>query len=162
MSVVAGLLMGAFYPLVEMGREGDGGVSPYGLALLFAGGVLISTFFYVPFFLTFPVDGVSIEVNQYFKATRKQHVLGLLGGILWMVGGLSNFLAASTPSTVQVGPAVAYALGQGSTLVSALWGLIVWKEFKGASDRVKMLIAVMLVLFISGLAMISLAPLQAK
>jgi glucose uptake protein len=53
-------------------------------------------------------------------------------------------------------------LGQGSTLVSALWGLIVWKEFKGASDRVKMLIAVMLVLFISGLAMISLAPLQAK
>jgi len=162
LSVVAGLLMGAFYPLVEMGREGDGGVSPYGLALLFAGGVLISTFFYVPFFLTFPVDGVSIEVNQYFKATRKQHVLGLLGGILWMVGGLSNFLAASTPSTVQVGPAVAYALGQGSTLVSALWGLIVWKEFKGASDRVKMLIAVMLVLFISGLAMISLAPLQAK
>jgi glucose uptake protein len=63
---------------------------------------------------------------------------------------------------VQVGPAVAYALGQGSTLVSALWGLIVWKEFKGASDRVRMLIAVMLVLFISGLAMISLAPLQAK
>ena len=162
LSIVAGLLMGVFYPLVEMGREGDGGVAPYGVAVLFGAGVLISTFFYVPFFLTFPVEGAPIEISQYFKGTTKQHLFGLAGGIIWMVGGLSNFAAASTPATVQVGPAVSYALGQGSTLVSALWGLIVWKEFKGARDRVQMLIAIMLVLFVSGLAMISIAPLQAK
>ena len=162
LSVLAGLLMGAFYPMVEMGREGDGGVAPYGLALLFGAGVVLSTFFYVPFFLTFPVEGPAIEISQYFKGTKKQHLLGLFGGIVWMVGGLSNFAAAGTPASVQVGPAVSYALGQGSTLVSALWGLIVWREFRGAGDRVKMLIVIMLVLFVSGLAMISVAPLLVR
>lgn len=162
LSIVAGILMGVFYPMVEKGRQGQDGVAPYGLALLFGAGVLASSIFYVPFFLTFPVEGPSIEISQYFKGTKMQHLLGLVGGILWMVGGLCNFAAASTPDAVQVGPAVSYALGQGATLVSALWGLIVWREFKGASDRVKMLIAIMLVLFVSGLAMISLAPLQAR
>jgi glucose uptake protein len=112
LSVIAGLLMGAFYPMVELGREGDSGVAPYGLALLFGAGVLGSTFLYVPFFLTFPVDGPPIEMSQYFRGTKKQHLLGLAGGILWMIGGLSNFAAAGTPATVQVGPAVSYALGQ--------------------------------------------------
>ncbi|HML18721.1 MAG TPA: hypothetical protein VK419_16935, partial [Bryobacteraceae bacterium] len=144
LSIAAGLLMGAFYPMVEMGREGDTGVAPYGLALLFGAGVVLSTFLYVPFFLTFPVDGASVEATQYFKGTAKQHFLGLFGGMLWMAGGLCNFAAANTPATVQVGPAVSYALGQGATLVSALWGLLVWKEFKGASDRVKLMIAIML------------------
>ncbi len=162
LSLVAGILMGLFYPMVEKGRQGADGVAPYGLALLFGTGVVLSSIFYVPFFLTFPVEGPSLEISQYFKGTKMQHLLGLLGGIIWMVGGLCNFAAASTPDTVQVGPAVSYALGQGATLVSALWGLIVWREFKGASDRVKMLIAIMLVLFISGLAMISLAPLQGR
>lgn len=159
LSVVAGLLMGAFYPLVQMGAQGENGVAPYSLALLFGGGVLFSTFFYVPFFLTFPVDGTVIEVKQYFRGTRAQHVLGLAGGAVWMVGGLANFAAAATPASVQVGPAVSYALGQGATLISALWGLLIWKEFKGATYRVKLLIAIMLVLFVSGLTMVSIAPL---
>jgi len=63
---------------------------------------------------------------------------------------------------VQVGPAISYALGQGATLVSALWGLLVWHEFKGANHRVRMLLVGMIVLFVAGLAMISIAPLQAK
>jgi glucose uptake protein len=52
-------------------------------------------------------------------------------------------------------------MGQGATLISALWGLLVWKEFKGADGRVKALIVLMLVLFAAGLAMVSVAPLYA-
>ena len=162
LSVVSGILMGCFYPMVEIGRQGEIGVAPYGLALLFGGGVLISSLFYIPFFANFPVTGDPIETRDYFKGTGRQHLLGLLGGAIWMAGGICNFAAASTPAIVQVGPAVSYALGQGATLVSALWGLLVWREFKGASQRVKTLIAVMLVLFIAGLGMISLAPLHAS
>ncbi len=160
LSVISGILMGLFYPLVELGREGETGVAPYGLALLFAVGVLFSTFLYVPFFTNFPVEGQPIELGTYFRGTRKQHLLGLAGGVIWMIGGLSNFLAASTPATVQVGPAVSYALGQGATLVSALWGLLVWREFKGATLRIKLLLACMIVLFVIGLGMISVAPLH--
>jgi len=35
-----------------------------------------------------------------------------------------------------VGPAIAYALGQGATLVAAIWGVFIWREFRGASSLV--------------------------
>lgn len=162
LSIVSGILMGMFYPLVEMGREGDNGVAPYGIGLLFSAGVFLSSLFYLPFFMNFPVEGDPIEFGGYFRGTRKQHMLGLAGGVIWMAGGLCNFAGASTPASVQVGPAISYALGQGATLISALWGLLVWKEFAGANLRVKSLILVMLVLFVTGLGMISVAPLHAK
>jgi glucose uptake protein len=162
LSVLSGILMGMFYPLVEIGKAGDNGVAPYGIALLFGTGVLLSSLLYIPFFMTFPVSGAPVELRQYVLGTRRQHLLGLAGGVVWMIGAITNFAAASTPVTVQVGPAVSYALGQGATLVSALWGLLVWKEFTGANDRVKMLLVTMLVLFVSGLGLISIAPLNAK
>src|SRR6266404_1375365 len=162
LSILGGILMGMFYPLVEMGKEGETGVAPYGIALLFGAGVVLSTFLYVPFFANFPVEGEPIPLSDYLKGTSRQHLLGLLGGAIWMIGAICNFAAASTPVTVQVGPAISYALGQGATLVSALWGLLVWREFKGADDRVRMLLVGMIVLFVAGLAMISIAPLQAK
>jgi glucose uptake protein len=160
LSIVGGLLMGLFYPMVVVAREGDGGVAPYGIGLLFAAGVLISTLFYVPFFLNFPVSGPPVEAKQYFNGTGKQHVLGLLGGVIWMTGALTNFAAASAPDNVHVGPAISYALGQGATMVSALWGLLVWREFKGAGTQVKLLLTGMIVLFLLGLWLISIAPLH--
>jgi len=160
--IVSGILMGLFYPLVEVGRQGDTGVAPYGLALLFGLGVLLSTLLYVPFFANFPVQGEPIQILEYFKGTRKQHLLGILGGTIWMVGAIANFAAASTPAMVQIGPAISYALGQGATLISALWGLLVWHEFKGADERVKLLLGVMIGLFVLGLGLISIAPLYAK
>ncbi len=154
--------MGAFYPLVEIAKGGEDGLAPYGVGVLFAAGVVVSSFLYVPFFLNFPVDGEPIHVTDYLKGTVRQHLWGLLGGVVWMAGGICNFLASSAPAKLQVGPAVTYALGQGSTMISALWGLLLWREFKGASERVKLLLIVMMVLFVSGLAMISMAPLRVK
>lgn len=160
LSVVSGILMGIFYPLVEISRQGDGGVAAYGIGILFGTGVLLSSLFYIPFFLNFPVSGLPIETREYFNGSRSQHLLGLLGGVIWMAGALCNFAAASTPPAVHVGPAISYALGQGATLVSALWGLLVWREFRGAAIGVKMLLFAMIVLFLAGLGMISIAPLH--
>jgi len=98
----------------------------------------------------------------YFRGTLRQHLLGIVGGLIWCAGAIANFAAASSPKEVQVGPAVSYAIGQGATMVSALWGLLVWKEFAGATPRVRMLLAIMLILFVAGLALISIAPLYAK
>jgi len=36
--------------------------------------------------------------------------------------------------------------------------LLLWKEFAGASKNVRLLLALMLILFVGGLALISLAP----
>ncbi|MBS1871962.1 MAG: hypothetical protein JSU00_02020 [Acidobacteria bacterium] len=161
-SLVSGILMGSFYPLVQIARTGEDGVQPYADALLFAAGVFFSTFLFNFFFMMMPVQGDSVGVPDFFRGTKKQHLLGVVGGIIWCIGAISNFTASSAPAHVQVGPAVSYAMGQGATLVSALWGLLVWKEFQGAQPKVKQLLTLMLILFAVGLGMVSIAPLYAR
>ncbi len=158
LSIVAGILMGSFYPLVEMGKQGDAGLGPYAIGFVFALGIFFSTFVFNLFFMNLPVQGEPVEILEYFRGTKKQHALGVLGGTIWAVGTISNFVVASAPEA-KLGPAISYALGQGATLISALWGLLVWKEFHGAGGRVKLLLALMVILFAIGLTLISLAAL---
>ena len=70
--------------------------------------------------------------------------------------------ASSAPKNIQVGPAVSYAVGQGATMVSALWGVLVWKEFAGASPKARVLLTLMFVLFLAGLMLVAIAPLYAR
>ena len=159
-SLISGVLMGSFYPIVELSKVGDIGLGPYAVAFFFSIGVFFSTFIFNIYFMNLPIHGKSVDFVSYFKGTARQHLLGVLGGILWCTGALCNFIAASAPKSVQVGPAVSYALGQGATMVSALWGLLLWKEFEGADSKVRGLIAMMLLFFLAGLLVISLAPLN--
>lgn len=165
LSLISGALMGSFYPLVEMGKGAGmdaGGLGPYSVAFMFAIGVFFSTFIFNLYFLNLPVQGEPLSMFAYFQGTLKQHALGIAGGLLWCLGAIANFTASSAPKSVEVGPAVSYAIGQGATLVSALWGLLVWKEFAGASPKVRLMVAAMLVLFVVGLALVSIAPLHVK
>lgn len=160
LSLFAGILMGLFYPLVELSKHGDLGVGPYAAAFLFAVGVVISTPVFNIFFMNMPVDGPPLSLRDYFQGSGRQHMLGLLGGIIWAIGCIANFVASSTPKSVNVGPATSYAMGQGATLVSTLWGLLIWKEFAGAQGGVKTRLILMLVLFVAGLTLLSLAPIR--
>ena len=160
LSLGCGILMGVFYPLVEMSKQGDLGLGPYTAAFMFAVGVLLTTPVYSLFFMNLPVEGEPVGFREYFRGSKKEHLLGLLGGIIWMVGTVANFVAASAPPKVNVGPAVSYAIGQGATLVSALWGLLIWKEFAGAAGKVRSYIILMLLFFVAGLALVSIAPLR--
>ena len=160
LSLGCGILMGTFYPLVEMSKRGDLGLGPYTAAFMFAIGVLVTTPVYNLFFMNLPVEGSPVGIGDYFQGSAKEHLLGLLGGIIWMAGTVANFAAASAPAKVNVGPAVSYAIGQGATLVSAIWGLLVWKEFAGAAGKVRLYLILMLLFFIAGLSMVSVAPLM--
>ena len=159
LSLVSGIFMGVFYPLVEMSKVGDIGLGPYAAAFFFALGVLISTPVFNLFFMNLPVEGEPIGFRDYLRGTPKLHLLGLLGGVIWCTGAIANFTAASSPESVNVGPSVSYAIGQGATLVSTLWGLLVWKEFDGASSGVKIRLFLTLLLFTLGLGAVSMAPL---
>ena len=160
-SLACGVLMGMFYPLVELSKQGELGLRAYAVAFVFALGVFLTTPFYNLVFMNIPVKGKPVRIRQYLEGTFQQHLLGLLGGALWMVGAVANFCAASAPPEVQVGPAVSYGIGQGAVLVSTLWGILYWKEFQGASSQVNKLVTVMVIVFVCGLALIALAPLFA-
>ncbi len=160
-SLACGVLMGMFYPLVELSKQGELGLRAYAVAFVFALGVFLTTPFYNLVFMNIPVKGKPVRIRQYLEGTFQQHLLGLLGGAVWMVGTVANFCAASAPPEVQVGPAVSYGIGQGAVLVSTLWGILYWKEFQGASSQVNKLVTVMVIVFVCGLALIALAPLFA-
>jgi glucose uptake protein len=161
-SIFSGLLMGSFFPLVELGKAGEVGLGPYAIGFVFAGGVFCSTIIFNLFFMNLPVQGEPVEILDYFRGGLREHALGWLGGILWYTGAIANFVAASAPQEIQIGPAISYAIGQGATMVSALWGVLVWKEFAGADTRVKSLLVLMFALFLTGLALVSVAPLYAR
>jgi glucose uptake protein len=160
LSVAAGLLMGAFYPMVEMGKQGDIEMGPYPIGLMFAIGMFLMTFLFNLYFLNLPVQGRPLSFSDYFKGTRRQHLLGIGGGAIWYAGTISNFVAASTPPEVNLGPAISYALGQGASMVSTLWGLLLWKEFAKAPSKAKSLIWAAVLIFACGLGLVSMAPLR--
>jgi glucose uptake protein len=144
---------------MDIGREGDNGVGPYGMALLFAAGLLLSTFMYTPFFLNFPVAGAPMQFSDYFRGTARQHLLGLLGGGLLALGAAAGFVGAATPASVKIGAASSDTAVHAGAVIAALWGLLAWREFRGANERVRMLLAVALVLYVAGLGMVFIAPL---
>jgi len=123
--------------------------------------VLVSVFVLNLYFLRFPIDGPRLTFGDYLKGKAGYHVLGILGGMMWIGGSVSNWVAASAPANLNVNSAICYAIGQGSCMVGALWGVLVWKEFAGGGKRVNWLLTLMFLFYLSGLVIVSIAPLYA-
>jgi len=154
-SLLGGVGMGLFYPFVAKAISGESHLSPYTVAFVFALGVVASTFPLNYAFMRRPVTGAPLAMADYFQGTGRLHFWGILGGMIWGVGTISNFVASYAQ---MVGPATSYAVGQGATMVAAIWGVFVWKEFRGAGSDVKRLLALMFIFFLVGLACVALAP----
>src|SRR5437764_486765 len=60
LSLLSGVLMGSFFPLVEMGKAGPLGLGPYSIGFVFAVGVFLSTFVFNLFFMNFPVEDAPV------------------------------------------------------------------------------------------------------
>jgi glucose uptake protein len=69
------------------------------------------------------------------------------------VGTIANFVASYVP---MIGPATSFSMGEGNTMIS-VWGVFVWKEFRGARARVRLYLALMFLFFLLGLPSIALS-----
>jgi glucose uptake protein len=154
-SLLAGLGMGLFYPFVAKALTGENHLGPYSVMFVVALGVVACTIPLNYIFMRKPVSGAPISMSDYLGGSGALHFWGILGGTIWGVGTICNFVASYAQ---MVGPATSYALGQGATMVSAIWGVFVWKEFRGAGPVVKRLLGFMFVIFIIGLSCVALAP----
>ncbi|MDE3187734.1 MAG: AcrB/AcrD/AcrF family protein [Acidobacteriota bacterium] len=157
LSLVAGVLMGSFYPLVARAMSAKPASGPYAIALFFAIGVLVSTVPANLLLMARPLDGKPpVDGADYRRAPMGWHVAGVLGGAIWCTGAVANFVASGAHL---VGPAVSYSIGQGATMVSACWGVFVWREFAGAPQSARLLLFLMFIFFALGLGAVALAPL---
>lgn len=155
---VGGILMGSYSPLMDLARDSEIGLGPYGLIVTFAIGIVFSTFVYNLFFMNLPVQGKVLDFSEYFKGNLKAHYMGFLGGTLWVAALLTGFVVAKADPIAQVAPALTFAISQGGVLIGTLSGLLVWKEFAEADSKVKGLLTSMLVLLVVGIALVTVAP----
>ena len=156
LSLLAGALMGTFYPLVSKAMAGDNAPGPYATAFFFIIGVAICAVPLNYLFMRKPIDGgPAVTMNGFTTAPMGWHLAGILGGMIWACGGTLNFVASRVHF---VGPAVSYSIGQGATMVSAAWGVFIWREFRSPSPRVRTLLVAMFLCFIAGLTAVAVAP----
>jgi len=157
LSVISGLLMGTFFPLVAKSTLGTHALGPYAVAFVFAIGVILCTLPLNAYLMRHSLTGEPrTTIAQYAAVRMSWHFWGMVGGIIWCTGAVASFVASKANL---VGPAVSYAIGQGATMVSALWGVFIWREFAKAPRNSRKLIPWMFLFFIGGLAAIALAPL---
>jgi glucose uptake protein len=162
LALAAGILIGSFSGLLDKARLGDLGLGPYALSTVFAVGVFISSFVFNIFFMNLPVEGEPVDFGAYFSGRIKQHVWGLVSGMVWLTGILAAMVAISVPDPLQIPPLERYLFQEGAPVLAALWGMLVFREFKDNDFRVKALGALMLILFLCGLVMIGLAPIYMR
>ena len=155
LSLLAGAGMGLFYPFVAKATTGPNHLGPYSVALVFSLGVLLCTLPVNYIFMRKPITGAPVAMSDYFRGSATLHCWGIIGGVIWGIGMISNFIASYAQ---MVGPATAYALGQGATMVSAIWGVFVWREFAGAPPAARRLVALMFLFFLAGLTCVAIAP----
>jgi glucose uptake protein len=155
-SLIAGLLMGSFYPFVSRSMTGKHALGPYAITLVFAIGVALCAIPVNYLLMRRPLVGAAVSMKGYWTARTSWHGWGIVGGGIWCTGAVFNFVASRAHI---VGPAVSYSIGQGATMISAAWGVFVWKEFAGAPRRSQTLLVWMFVFFLCGLTAIALAPL---
>jgi glucose uptake protein len=158
-SIAAGVLMGFFYKYVAqaMGKIDPvtkvleaGKLSPYTAIVLFSVGLLLSNFVWNTLMMVKPLSGDPVPLGDYFtKGNPRLHLVGILGGVIWNVG-MSFSIIAST----KAGAALSYGLGQGATMIGALWGVFIWKEFKGAPPGTNKLLAAMFLFYLVGLGVL--------
>jgi len=162
LALVGGLVLGTFAPLLLRAQDPQDGVGPYSLLFLFAIGVAISTFIFNLFFMNLPVEGDPLEIADYFKTPVKNHLFGFLGGVVWGIGAIATFVANTPKGDAPLSGPINPMLAGAAPIVTALLGLLIWKEFKGGDTRAKAFSGLMLVLFVIGLAFFSCASVSAK
>lgn len=151
-NVISGLLMGAFAPFVTKSLTTEHALTPYGVAVFFSLGAFVCCFFINPYLMKHPLLGEPVSFSGFFKTSGMNHFLGVLGGIIWGLGGCFNFVAASF-----VGVAISYAIGQSSPMIAAAWGVLVWKEFRGADSKAWMYLVLMFLSYIAAVVAIAKA-----
>jgi len=158
LSVSAGVLMSLFYRFVASSMASDfaapeaGKLAPYSAIFFFAIGVVVSNLLFNYVIMKRPFEGEPLTFRDYARGTTGVHLTGILGGIIWNIGMSMSILASG-----KAGYAISYGLGQGATLIAALWGVFIWKEFKGASKNVDLLVTLMFIAYLAGLTLLVIA-----
>jgi glucose uptake protein len=150
--IVSGVLMGIWAPFVTHAMTRGNPLGPYSVAVFLTLGALLSCFVWNIYFMKKPLVGEPVSFSKLFSGPASGHVLGVLGGCIWGTGTVFNLVAANF-----TGVAISYAIGQSAPMVAALWGVLAWKEFRGAGRMAYVYLTLMFVFYALAILLISRA-----
>jgi len=150
--IVSGVLMGLWAPFVTRSMTSGNTLGPYSVAVFLTLGALLSCLVWNIYFMKKPLIGAPVHFGDFFRGPMPGHFLGLLGGCIWGLGTVFNLVAARFS-----GVAISYAIGQSAPMVAALWGVLAWKEFRGANRQAKMYLGLMFLFYLLAILLISQA-----
>src|SRR5579863_7738824 len=148
--VVSGVLMGIWAPFVAHAMTQGKTLGPYSIAVFLTLGALLSCSIWNVYFMKKPLVGEPVNFADFFRGPASGHILGLLGGGIWGTGMVFNHVAANF-----TGVAISYAIGQSAPMVAALWGVLAWKEFRGADKKAYIYLTFMFVFYLLAILVIS-------
>jgi glucose uptake protein len=150
--VVSGILMGVWAPFVTRSMTHGNTLGPYSVAVFLTLGALLSCLVWNIYFMKHPLVGQPVKFPDFFRGPGMGHLLGLLGGAIWGIGTVFNLVAANF-----TGVAISYAIGQSAPMVAALWGVLAWKEFRGAQRQAYVYLGLMFLFYFLSILVISYA-----
>jgi glucose uptake protein len=158
LSIMVGVMIAVYYLFMQRSIDTEftpaqaGKLTNYTAVVFFSVGVFLSTFIYNSFFMRRPVEGRPLELGDYFAGSARQHLWGLIGGMIWCCGNVFTFMAVKA-----AGPAISYGLSLAAPVVAAIWGVFVWKEFRGAPPGTSSILAAMFFFYLLSLVLITAA-----
>jgi len=144
--------MGLWAPFVTHAMTQGRPLGPYSVGVFFTLGALLSCFVWNVYFMKNPLVGEPVNFGEFFRGPATGHVLGLLGGAIWGAGTVFNLVASNF-----TGVAISYAIGQSAPMVAALWGVLAWKEFRGANRQAKTFLGLMFFFYLLAILLIAKA-----
>ncbi len=148
--IFSGVMIGLGPPFIAYAMTTGRRLEPYGTAFFFTLGILLSSLLFNSYLIKKPLSGEPIDALDYFRASGRNHLLGIAGGCISGTGIVFNLVAAHF-----TGVAISYAIGQAAPMVAALWGVFAWSEFRGSGTRARTYLAFMFLFYV--LAIISVA-----
>ena len=151
-NVIAGLLLGAYSPFSTRALTNGHALTPYSVTVLFVVGAILCCFVANVYFMRHPLVGEAVRFNGFWKTSARNHLMGVVGGVVWGIGTTVNYIAAGF-----VGVPISYSIGQSAPMVAALWGVFVWKEFAGAPAVAGRYLALMFAFYSAAIGVIAMA-----
>ena len=157
-SIISGILFGLFYLFFAQAMATNfkmptpGHLTPYTALFIFASGAFFSNILFNSVIMKKPMIGNVLDYRTYFKSVLMHHSYGVIAGVISGLGTYLSFIAFGVS-----GAAISFGIGNGSTMIAALWGLLVWREFRNAPKIALLYMLLMLVFYIVGLVFIALS-----
>lgn len=126
-AVLSGAILASFPPFLTRASTGAAALSPIAATLCLAAGTSLWGLAASRYLMARPLLGPPLHGRMLVEASASQYVKGVLGGLMWCAG-----VAAALTASPAAGALASYGMNLTTPLVTAMWGVVAWREFRGA------------------------------